>query len=259
MPLKMTVEKLDDVDEALRTLYVEKDGKFHLSVDGIEDTAPLKNALQKERAARGELEKKVKSWEKSGKSPEDIDALLEQQRKDEEYKLQQAGEWDKLKAQMNAKHQEDLKVVAAKVDAKEKEVSSMRTTLEQHLVDAQVTSAIAANDGIPDLLLPHVQRNVKVVEKDGHYSIMVVDKDGSPRVNGKGDPLSISELVSEMKTSDIFGRAFKGSGHSGSGTRPNSSAGGSGGIAKRSELKNEKDRSAFIDEFGLDAYKALPM
>ena len=42
MTLKLTVDTLDGVDEPLRALYEEADGKYRLKVDGIEDVAPLK-------------------------------------------------------------------------------------------------------------------------------------------------------------------------------------------------------------------------
>ena len=72
MALKLSVDKLDDVEENLRSLYVEKDGKFSLAVDGIEDTSALKEALRKERKRADDAEKQRKAWEKSGKTPDEI-------------------------------------------------------------------------------------------------------------------------------------------------------------------------------------------
>ena len=43
--LKLTVDSLDGIDETIKGLYVEKDGKFVLPVEGIEDTTGLKTAL----------------------------------------------------------------------------------------------------------------------------------------------------------------------------------------------------------------------
>ncbi len=51
MALSLIVEDIATVPEAQRVLYVEKDGKHHLDVTGIEDTSGLKSALQKERDA----------------------------------------------------------------------------------------------------------------------------------------------------------------------------------------------------------------
>jgi hypothetical protein len=70
--LKLVLDSIEGLDETTREMYVEKDGKFHLDVDGIEDTGGLKSALQKERKDRADLEKKVKRWEALGKTDEEI-------------------------------------------------------------------------------------------------------------------------------------------------------------------------------------------
>jgi hypothetical protein len=251
MALELSVDSIENVAEAFRPLYVEKDGKFKLDVNlpEPEDTSGLKTALQKERKAREAAEKQTKSWQKLGKTESEIEELLATQAEAEADKAAKAGEWDKLRAQMNEKHAIDLK-------AKEETISAMRKRLEAELVDAKAVAAIAAAKGVPELLLPHVQRHVKVSED---FNVMVVDAKGDPRVNGKGDPLSIPDLIEEMKANEIYGRAFEASGQSGSGTRPGNNGGGSPQITRRSEFKSEKERAAFVDAFGMDVYKALPL
>ena len=96
MPLQLTVDTLDAVPENLRSLYSEADGKFRLAVDGLEDTAGLKSALQKEREAARTAEKQSKAWMALGKTPEEIAALIDAQRKAEEDRALKGGEFDKL-------------------------------------------------------------------------------------------------------------------------------------------------------------------
>lgn len=237
MALKFEVETLDDIPEAHKSLYSEQGGKFRLSVDGLEDTSGLKSALAKERKAHEEKAKQAAKYQSLGKSPEEIEALLDAQAKTEEEKATKAGEWDKLRAQMNSKHETELK-------AKDSQVSGMKSALERHLIGAQATAAIAAAKGVPDLLLPHVQKHVRVVDTDGDYAVTVVDARGDPRVNGKGEPLTISDLVAEMKSSDIYGRAFDGSGQSGSGKVP---ANGGGGGSKGNMGGTRQERLAAIN------------
>jgi hypothetical protein len=244
--LKLIVDSLDAVDEPLRELYEEKDGKFALKVEGVEPVDGLKSALEKERKAARELEKKVKRWESLGKSDEEIADLLKKAEEAELSEAERKGEWDKLRAQMNEKHDAALK-------AKDETISAMRARLNAELVDAKAVAAIAAAKGVPELLLPHVQRHVKV---DDEFNVQVVDAKGDPRVGAKGEPLTIADLVAEMKSSEIFGRAFEGSGQSGSGKQPGN--GGGGAVTKKSDFKSEKDRSAWVDANGIDAYKALP-
>lgn len=131
---------------------------------------------------------------------------------------------------MNERHQAELK-------ARDETTGKLRKTLEKYLVDATATAEIAAAKGSADLLLPHVQRFVKVVEEDGQYHTRVVDAKGDPRVNGQGDPLSIKDLVSEMRQSPVFGRAFEGSGVSGSGTQPSQSGGSQSKTIARAEFE----------------------
>jgi len=249
--LKLTVDTLDDVEEPSRALYVQDGDKFKLDVDGIEDTGGLRSALQSERKARADLEKKVKRWEGLGKSDEEIAEMLAAAAKADEDKAAKAGEWDKLRAQMNEKHAADLRT-------KDEAVGKMRTSLERYLVDAAATTAIAAEKGVPALLLPHVQKHVKVVEQDGEFIAQVVDAKGDPRVNGKGEPLSIADLVSEMRQSEIYGRAFEGSGNSGGGTRPGNGGGGNPQYKRRSDFKTRDERVAFVEKHGEDAYFKLP-
>lgn len=223
MALKAVLEKLEEVAEALRPLYTEKDGKFVLDVEGLEDTNGLKSALEKERKAARDYEKQNRAWRDLGKTPEEIQALVEAQRKAEEEKATKAGEWDKLKGQIVEKHMKELK-------SKDDAIASMKQTLEKHLVDAAATEAIAAAKGVPPLLLPHVRAYAKVVEDNGEYVVRIVDAKGDPRVNQKGDFLSIKDLVEEMRQSEVFGRAFDASGRTGSGAPLNQRPGGSAPI-----------------------------
>ena len=207
--LKITKAEYDSLDEGIRGLYEEKDGSYQLTVDGIEDTSGLKSALQAERKARADFEKMAKQYQGLGKSPEEIIELVKKQDEAERGKLEQKGEWDKLKAQLLESHKKEL-------TAREEAVQKMKATLESYLVDASATEAIATAKGVPQLLLPHVKASVKVVEEDGKYHVRVVDKDGSPRMNSKGEYIGIKDLVAEMRESEIFMRAFDGDGTSGS-------------------------------------------
>lgn len=244
--LKFTVDSLDAVDEPLRSLYEEKDGKFALKIEGIEPVDGLKSALAAERKRAKDFEAKVKRWESLGKSDEEIAELLKKAEDHELSEAERKGEWDKLRAQMNEKHEAALR-------GKDETISAMRARLNAELVDAKAVAAIAAAKGVPELLLPHVQRHVKV---DDEFNVHVVDAKGDPRVGAKGEPLTIADLVAEMRQSEVFGRAFEGSGQSGSGKLPGNGAGGAG-VSKKSDFKSEKERAAFVEKHGFEAYKAL--
>lgn len=219
MPLPFSVDAIDTIPEAQRSLYKESNGKFILDVDGYEDPTNLKSALQKERERGNSAEKQAKAWRDLGKTPEEIQALLAAAEQAEQDRLKKGGEWDKLKGQMTEQHRAEL-------GKKDERISVLTKSLHGRLVDADATAAIAAAKGVPELLLPHVRMAVKVIEEDGEFKVRVVDAAGNPRVNGKGEFLSIADLVGEMRQSDVYGRAFEASGTTGGGASGGNAGGG---------------------------------
>lgn len=263
MKLKKKIEKLEDVDEKYRDLYVADGDAFVLDAEGADESAALtqlraeNRKLAKEAGDRRKLQER---WEKLGKTPDEIEELFAALEKEESEKLTRKGEWEKLRQQMVEKHDKELKALRDQIADKDKEIVDLNSSLESNLVDSQLTTAIAEHKGIPILLTPHAKKFVQVTkEEDGKRTVKVVNDKGEPRVNAKGEPLSIADLIGEMKSNEVFGRAFEGSGASGSGTPPGGGGGGGGPRnVKKSDLKTEKDRAAFVDAHGLDAYKSLP-
>lgn len=99
-------------------------------------------------------------------------------------------------------------------------IVSMNTSLNTHLISAEATRAIADLKGVPDLLLPHIEKQVKVINDKGTFKSVVVDKDGDTRLSGAtGLPMTIAELVKEMKATTVFGRAFESESATGTGAR----------------------------------------
>lgn len=225
MALQLVVDSLDALPENVRDLYQQDGEKFRLQLDGYEDPVGLKSALQKEREAAKQAQKQASAWAQLGKTPEEIQQLLEAQRKAEEDKAVKGGEWEKLKAQMLEQSAKERETLEAKLKAKD-------SAIERYLIDAQATAAISELKGVPALLLPHVKAAVKVVEEDGEFAVRIVDAQGNPRVNSKGEFLSIKDLVSEMRQSEVFGRAFEASGTTGGGAQ----GGGNGGNTGKKTL-----------------------
>ncbi len=254
MALKLSVDSLDGLDDNIKGLYVEKEGKFVLPVDGIEDTSGLKSALQKERKTAADLEKQTRAWKSFGKTPEEIQTLLDEQERKERSEAERRGEFDKILAQVNEKNKSLL-------DAERSANEALKTKYKSKIIDREAVSAIAAAKGSPELLLPVVQKFIRVDEND---NVIVVDSKGDPRVNDKGGSLTLAELVNEMRSSDIYGRAFDGSGQSGSGMPPsNGTSGGTGGRITKADLEGKdavsrKARAAFINANGAEAYFKLP-
>lgn len=128
--------------------------------------------------------------------------------------------------------------------AKEKEPlvnenKNLRSALERRLVDAEATAALAAAKGKTKVLLPHIKASVKVVEEDGEFVVQVVDSKGNPRIgDAKGNLMTISQLVEELKSDPEFAQNFEGTGSSGGGAS-RSIASGVGGSRTVSMSDND--------------------
>ncbi len=219
-----SVEALDAVPEGYRALYAEKDGAFVLDEALAKrlDVSGLTSALDKERRAARDAERQLKAWAALGRAPEELAELAAAQDAALAREAARKGEWDKVEAQIAARHAADLA-------AKDAALSRTRQALERQLVDAAATAEIAAQRGAAALLLPHLRGALRVVEDGDGFAVRVVGEDGAPRLDAQCNPLSVKALVAEMRQSETFARAFDGAGITGSGTPPNGAAGATPG------------------------------
>lgn len=141
MAIALSLEKLDGIDPAVAALYVEKDGKFTLDVEGLEDTSALKAALKtanKEAKERREALEKLKDVD-----PEEYTRLKKEATERETKKLTEAGEFDKLREKW-AKEQADKDVEWAR------KVAEKDALLATHVKDSQVRNAALKAGVIPE-------------------------------------------------------------------------------------------------------------
>lgn len=261
MALKAIVEDLEQVEESLRDHYTEtEEGKFVLAVESaggyaLEDVSGLKSSLEKERGQRQKLEKTIKDFD--GLDPK---AAREAMEKLEELSgLDPAKEADRLaEEKVKAREKQILEKAQNEIQEAKTTAERYRAALHNATVRDEAIKAIVAQKGIPDLLLPHVQRHLRISERDdGTPYAEVVDAEGNPRIaDSKGTPMSVADLVREMRDSEIFGRAFEAEGRGGSGASPGPTNGGPKGKS-RGEM-TPKEKAEFIDKHGKDKYFALP-
>lgn len=231
MPVKQVFDKKEDAPEWLRGSLLEQDGKFVFEAELPHEVKGLKSALEAERKAKADFEKSLKGFE--GIDPEEARRLKAEAEKIEADKLKSKGDWEtrekQLKDQLASDLQKREQHFQTELKAREDRIAKLQVSLEKSLIEAQATTAIAAAKGAPELLLPHVMRQVKIVEENGDFVVRVLDAQGQPRIaNVKGDPFTIANLVDEMKGIPIYGRAFDASGAGGSGATKTD--GGKGGI-----------------------------
>lgn len=232
------LDALDVVPEKYRGLYVKGEGgKYALDGDLAKrlDTSSLNTALDKERKAGKELKATLTAFQKLGK-PEEVEKQLGELRTqlaEAQKGKEGAPNFEKLRADLEAGHEKVLK-------EKDAALEGMRASLYKHLVEAEATAAIADAKGSSVLLLPHVQKHVKVIEEGGAFLARVVDSEGDPRGNGKGGFMTIREFVAELRKDSNFGRAFEASDLSGSGMRP----GGKTGVTPSGDRASPTQRIA---------------
>ena len=197
---------------------------------------------------------KAKDYEEIGMSPEEIKELREKQDRAKQRELEKKGDWEKLKSQLTEQFEQERQQY-------ESQLTKMKKSMETTLVQKEVLGAISKHEGIPTLLEPHVKSAVQLVEEeDGSMVPRVIDSDGSPRFNTKGDYMSVDEYVASLREHEDFGVAFRGRQASGSGSKSSSSTGGQRPVPKkkRSEM-DMNDKRAFMKEYGIDEYEKLPL
>jgi len=226
------VDTIDKVPEQFRGIYAEAgDGKFAVN-ETFKGVAEAVTGLNRSlRAARAEAKARtpvdLSPLADFGTTPEEIKNGIDTKLTELQNELAKGGaaklNLDKVRSEMADAHSKDL----AKRDAREQ---ALQNQLYGLLVENAATTAVAEAKGVPDLLLPFIKNQVKVIEEDGKFNVYVIDPAGDRRYSGiTGQPMSIKELVAEMKANEKFGRLFESEAPPGGGMRP-----GGGGTPPRS-------------------------
>jgi len=244
-------ESFEGLSEELQKEYEEKDGKFYLSVEkvnglALENVDGLKSTVEKLRTAEKTLQQSLKSVQDSlnehskkyeGIDPEVARSALskidEIKNWDGETKVKKAVEVaeQKLQAKMN----ELVKTHSTKVEELEDELANSQSQLQDAIVTSRIIEAIHKEGGSVDLLIPHVRKNVNMIkDNNGKWKPEVINDDGNPRIgDSQGNPMTITQLVQEMKSKDVFAAAFTGASSTGSGKSGSSEA----GTQKKTDVK----------------------
>lgn len=226
----LTADEHKALAEPLQKEYAQKDGRYMLDVEPVDDVAlenvkGLKTALSKERTAREGLEKTMKAFE--GLDAEKARSALQ--------KIEEMADWkpeDKVKEQIESIKNQLTDKYKKEIEKLEGRKGHLAKKIEQLLIDAKAVQALSEEKGNAKLLLPHIRSVCRVEEtQDGDFVARVLDDHGNIRLTeagGSHDPMEIPELVKLMKKMDTYAPAFAGTGASGSGARGSFGAGGSG-------------------------------
>lgn len=236
--LAFEVESLDGIDDAVKGLYAEADGKFRLNISGLpkpEDTTGLKKALEAERRrAKG-----AEAYTRLGKTPEEIQELLSAQERAEEERKKKAGDFEALRKQDAEKHQKALKDFEGELEAAR---ASERSAIISHQLTTALAKAGATEDGL-EFLPDRLASRIKIETVDGKRVTRIVQADGETPMAGSDSRglATFDDLAKEIMTKHPG--LFKSDRPGGGGTPPNKgpAGGGSGKTMPRSEFDNIED------------------
>ena len=250
MPIEHIFETREDAPEFLRNVLLENtDGKFVFQAELPHEVNGLKTALDKERKEKKEREAKLQEYDGI-----DVQAAKEMLQRKQDLEAQAAkdkGDWAtrerQLQEQLTAQLTGREKQYQSEIETRDQRIQALQQSLDRYLVEAQATAAISAAKGTPELLMPHVARQVRIIEEDGNFVARVVDAQGQPRIADiKGTPFTIRHLVEEMKNDPTYGRAFEASGAGGSGASNATRASGKANTLTRAAF-NQLGNSAKMD------------
>jgi hypothetical protein len=161
MALKPSIDKLEDVGESFRELYTEgEDGKFHLDLDGDlytdDDIANLKSALDKERKARREADKKAKAAVADTLTEEErkeFEELRQKEKATETKRLESKGEYEKLIKKEREEHAAELEKIRSELGGQlsEEKERTKRLYVRDKLRGAAVEAGIL-KESVEDVL-----------------------------------------------------------------------------------------------------------
>ncbi|WP_460100074.1 hypothetical protein [Pseudomonas sp. H3_C08] len=224
--LKFQLDTLEGVDEAVRALYTEKDGKFVLGIEGLpqqEDVSGLKAKVD-------ELLGEKKAAEKKAREAEDAARLEREEaaRKSgnvEELERSWTEKFNRREAELNGMLEQERGTLSGQI----RDLTVGRTATD-------IASALAVQ-GSAKALLPHIERRLSVEQRDGKPVVVVLD------AQGKLSAATLDELKSEIANDAAFAPLIAGSKASGGGA---GGAGGGGGAAKGKIGGTKEERQAAI-------------
>lgn len=229
MGLKAVLENLDGLDDSLKTNYVEKDGKFYLDLDGVDEhpaVGALKRAKDHEKTLRQTVEGKLREAEdKVG----ELEGTVEELRTGAIPK----GDVEALKKSYTDKAADQQ----AKFDEK---YGKLQRQIEKVMLDSKALEMATEISTAPQLLIPHIRSRLKLEEADGELVVQVVD------IAGKPSAASLDDLKKEMLQNKTFAPILIGSKAHGGGAGGGS--GGGGASSKKLSDMNEAERTAFAKE-----------
>jgi chemotaxis protein histidine kinase CheA len=228
----------------------------------LKETMQRKAQLKEKDQTISEMQKQLKAWE--GLNPDEVKSLVQAQKDAETRKLEEKGQFEKVKEQMNEAHQAELQTLQEQIEALNKEIAGRDNQIE----DLSVGNTFSASKFIADeLTLPvskartlygaHFERG-----EDGKivgYDKPMGSEGRAPYVNASGEPLAFDAALKKIVDSDPDKDSlYRSKAKPGAGSGTDAKAGSSGEASQ--SLAPGRDRiKAAIDSGGLQPAKGLDL
>lgn len=251
--LKAVVDSLDGLEDGIKGLYVEQDGKFILDAEGV-DNSGLKSALDKERKASRDAEAKRKETEArfSGIDPDRYAELLDAHEKAEANKgtLDEQAQKRAQKA-IDAANKERDEALAA-VGTERNRAKAYQGRVLDDAIRAAAAKAGLHQHAIDDALF----RGRAMFTLDDNGNAVQLDSDGQPVIGKDGKtPFAPNEWLDSMRESAPH---WFPAGASGTGSGNGNKGSGTTGSGKPVKDWSPREKSDFITKNGPAAFHALP-
>lgn len=222
------VARLEDVPEAIRSFYRQTGDRYVLDVEpaqgfGLDDVASLKKQLSQTAEEKRRATELLRSYEEDGEllPADELKRLRAEQRKAAERKARTGqSDEDVVQAQIDAVKQQEAKRYASEAKKLQDRIDQLNASVRRQVVTNAAMQALAKEGANADLLMPHVERSLRVEEADGQFVARVIDDDGkSVRLSqrqGNSDPMDVGEFVGTLRAR--YPQAFAATQRTGSGT-----------------------------------------
>ena len=231
------------------------------------DHENMRKQLKKANGEAKQYREQLSQFKQYAEDPNDLEELVALRDKFEQggQEQQQAPDEDaykeKLQSQLNKQRKELERSYQTQLEKEREERKILERTLENTVLLQQAETAVLKEKGVPDLVVPEIQKRTRVIKEGDRFVTRVVDEHGETDFNDRGEYKTIDDLVQELKSHNVYGRAFDAPAKSGTGVRnQNSESRNNGkndfGDLRRSELKGGK-RAEFIEKHGEEAFFKL--
>ena len=218
--LKFTLDSLEGVDDSVKALYTEKDGKYVLGIEGLpqpEDVSGLKAKVDELLGEKKAAEKKAREAEEA--------ARLER-----EELARKSGNVEELERSWSEKYARREAELSGQLESTNSSLQNQIRDLTVGRTATDIATTLAV-PGSAKALLPHIERRLSVEQRDGKPTVVVLDQ------NGKLSAATLDELKAEFTNDPAFGPLIAGSKASGGGA----GGAGNGGRATQGNIGGNKD------------------